>query len=744
MRTTLGILGFCLIFALNVMAQDSGGGIRYAESDAELVLYSISDRMLEVQLSPISEEGGIKKPGGSEVTIDYSRKEVWRGRDIDKATTIEVGDLTAEIKQSPLSIKIFDSEGALVQELRWEDKGGVMDFMTEAPVFGLGHGGPQFDRRGNKYPWRGGWGAYERPTHGSRVFAPMLIGADGWAMFVHQPLDRDNVFDLREGEGSLVPGKDARKRALQLFIISWKKPADIFTEYNRITGKTPMPPKWALGYMQSHRTLEGPDQVRKIARTFRTKNLPADALIYLGTGFTPAGWNKGHGSFEFNSKIFPDSEQIMDDLHAKNFKTVLHTYGAPDALYGSSVKNVTTADSNHIGNFWSQHKDVFSKGTDAWWPDGGEHLSAESRLARQRMYYLGPLSSRPNERPWSFHRTGYSGVHRYGGWMWSGDTDSYWSSLEKQIAVGLNHTVSLTPFWGSDTGGFLPSVELTGELYTRWFQFSAFCSSFRSHGRAWHLRLPWGWNTGELGPPEVDSFSDAFEHGYPDMSELRNGTVEPIARKYLQLRYRLLPYNYTLVRKTHDTGLPPMRAMWLHYPNDDQAVGLSDQYMWGRDLLIAPVYTKRAKKRTLYLPEGEWYDLWTNETVDGGREISRKVDLATMPVYVRAGAIIPMDPVRQYTGQSVDEPTTIRIYPGRDGAFRWYDDDGHSMDYREGEYTWTQLNWDEKAHELTIQAGKGQSREPSRLRLKLMTGDEVKTIVWKGKKRKVSFNSSPN
>ena len=166
-------------------------------------------------------------------------------------------------------------------------------------------------------------------------------------------------------------------------------------------------------------------------------------------------------------------------------------------------------------------------------------------------------------------------MQRYGGWIWSGDIDSRWKTLAAQVPVGLNHSLSVSPFWGTDVGGFYPTRELTGELYVRWFQFGAFCPSFRAHGRTWHLRLPWGWNTGEFGPREHPED--------PDPNELHNAAVEPICRKYLELRYRLLPYKYTLCREAHDTGLPLMRALWLHYPDDEQAVMRGDEYLWGRD-----------------------------------------------------------------------------------------------------------------------------------------------------------------
>jgi alpha-glucosidase/alpha-D-xyloside xylohydrolase len=341
-----------------------------------------------------------------------------------------------------------------------------------------------------------------------------------------------------------------------------------------------------------------------------------------------------------------------------NFKVILHKNAAPRDLFGSSV---TEQSDNplHISNYWARHRAVNAL-IDGWWPDDGDELPIEARLARHRAYYEGSLRERPNQRPWSLHRNGYAGAARYGGWIWSGDPHALWATLAAHVPVGLNHGLSLTPFWSSDTGGFVATRELTGELYARWFQFSAFCALFRAHGRNWHLRLPWGWNTGDAGPIETPGTR-------PADAELRNAAIEPICRTYLELRYRLLPHNYTLLREAHDSGLPPMRALWLHYAGDPEAVKLGTEYLWGRDLLIAPVVEQGAVSRRLYLPEGTWHDWWTGKAVSGKQWIERPVDLATLPIYVRAGAIIPLDPVRQYTSQPVAGPTTLRVYPGADG-----------------------------------------------------------------------------
>src|SRR4029079_14696348 len=171
------------------------------------------------------------------------------------------------------------------------------------------------------------------------------------------------------------------------------------------------------------------------------------------------------------------------------------------------------------------------------------------------------------------------------------------------------------------------------ELYVRWFQFATFCPSFRSHGRTWHLHTPWGWNTGETGPIE--------SRPAPDPSELTNATVEPICREYLNLRYQLMPYTYTITRQARDTGMPMMRALALHYPSDPESAKRGDEFLWGQSILVAPVVERAATPRELYLPPGTWYDWWTNAKQEGGRLVSREVDLKTMPLSVRAGAIIP-------------------------------------------------------------------------------------------------------
>jgi alpha-glucosidase (family GH31 glycosyl hydrolase) len=188
---------------------------------------------------------------------------------------------------------------------------------------------------------------------------------------------------------------------------------------------------------------------------------------------------------------------------------------------------------------------------------------------------------------------------------------------------------------------------------------------------------------------------------------LHNPAIEPICKKYLELRYQMMPYLYSAVKQTCETGLPIIRALWLHYPDDPAAVVRGDEYLYGRDILVAPVTEKDATSRTLYLPHGNWYNFWTREQLAGGREITQAVDLATIPLYCRAGAIISMGPVKQYTEEQVDAPLKLWIYPGADGKFSLYDDDGKTFNYRNGDFMKIDIAWNDRRRHLDMRLAKG-------------------------------------
>jgi alpha-glucosidase/alpha-D-xyloside xylohydrolase len=726
--------------------------IRIAGMPVEIAIASISPATVRITVAAVVGTGGVPDDGA--LVPAAEAKPLTRRRTAERFAPVRAGSLSVRYAADPPAIYIDTADGRSVQQLRLSaDEPGVSFSLPKGPLLGFGEGGPQFDRKGSVYPLRNGQGGYQLRTHGGRVPIQWLVGTDGWGMFVHHPL---GAFDLSGAEGRLTPSGDALP--LDVFVVSSADPKVIVAEYSRITGHAELPPLWSFGYLQSHRTLAGPDEVMWVAKTFREKQLPCDGLIYLGTEFTPSGWNTRNGEFAWKKENFPNPKQAIDELHALHYKVVLHSVIEGRRMSGTvagactpdkAVPSGRTADDRWpedraVECYWPYHKPAMDLGIDGWWPDQGDGLDARSRLARIRMYWEGPQLYRPDERPFALHRNGYSGMQRYGAFLWSGDVYSTWETLKTHVPVAVNTGLSGMPFWGTDIGGFVPTPEYTGELHVRWFQFGAFCPLFRSHGRTWHLRLPWGWNTGELGPEELRGYIGGA--GHPDPGELHNARVEPILRKYLELRYRLLPYTYTAVKETCDTGLPMMRSLWLHYQDDADAVGRGDQFLWGRDLLVSPVVEKGAVSRRLYLPRGSWFDYWTEERIAGGGEIDRQVDLETMPLHVRAGAIVPHSPVRQYTGQQLDAPMTIVVYPGADGAFTLYEDDGRTFDYRKGAFMRIAMAWDDRARRLSLRLAPGSRMLPPlsrEMRVRVAGSKEEKIVRFEGRPVAVSLPASP-
>jgi alpha-glucosidase/alpha-D-xyloside xylohydrolase len=702
-----------------------GTGLTVAGIPVDLKLTAVSGAILRLSLLPASSKEPNDDPA---LALSSHGRLLINKQSVDPSQLLTWENRRLRVSGTPPTIEIEDANGRLIQSLRVDDQGTVTFKASRGPVFGLGEGGPQFDRRGHHYTMENGQLEPLLATIGGRVPIPWLISADGWALFFHQPF---GIIDLSGPEYVFTQSPTAVEDPipLDIFLVASEQPAEMIKAYAQITGFPHMPPLWALGYQQSHRTLSSKEEILEEARKFRQDELPCDTMIYLGTGFCPSGWNTGHGSFTFNSKVFPDPKQIIQELHDEHFHVVLHVTKPPQHLHGRVTDTGPAAqDFSDAARYWATHLDTFHLGVDGWWPDEGDPLPVEARLARNRLYWEGPVKDRPDKRPFALHRNGYAGMQRYG-WLWSGDVDCTWETLQAQIPVGLNTGLTGLPFWGTDTGGFVPTKQLTGELYVRWFQFSAFCPLFRSHGRTWKLRLPWGWNTGEFGPLEIDASR------LPDTSELHNSEVEPICKKYLGLRYRLLPYTYSAIRAAHETGLPLMRALWIHYPAEPKAASVSDSYLWGRDMLISPVTQPGAASKRVYLPEGVWYDFWTGERTEGRTTVDRPVDLATLPIYVRAGAVLPLGPLKQYVNEKSHEPLTLRVYSGASGQSFIYADDGESFAYEHGDFMQLSLNWDDRRRQLTLALNSGSKRvwpEFNEIQIELQSGGEPQRINFQG------------
>jgi alpha-glucosidase/alpha-D-xyloside xylohydrolase len=716
--------------------------LEIAGKPVELSLTSVSPQTVRItfqlldngQAKALPQDGALVKEDWGQPAAKY--------RALEGSRNVKCGALTVKVNRDPFSIRVEGQGGRLIQELRPDLATGKVVFSTgDAPVLGLGQGGPQFDKRGALDRMGSGQGGFQLATHGAKVPIQLAVGTSGWAMFVHLPL---GSFDFTAKDAVFTPGNPDNAAPLDIFVIGAAEPSVVMNEYAKITGMPEMAPLWSFGYQQSHRTLDSPEQTIQEAKTFREKKLPCDMMIYLGTDFCPNGWNTHNGEFTWNEKAFPDPKGMIKQLHDLNFKVVLHTV-VEGRHFSGTVKDPCKAEPIPSGRladgrtwppdrevpcYWPVHKPLLDIGVDGWWSDQGDGFDGPSRLLRNRMYFEGHQMYRPNERVYALHRNGYAGMARYAAFLWSGDVRSTWETLKQHVAVGINAGLSGIPYWGTDIGGFVPTQEFTGELYARWFQFAAFNPLFRSHGREWRLRLPWGWNRGEIG-----GFRETPPYN-PDPKELHNAAIEPVCKKYLELRYQMTPYLYSAVKETCETGMPIIRALWLHPRDDPAAVARGDEYLYGRDILVAPVFEKGATSRQVYVPRGTWYDLWTKEKVEGGREIARKVDLETIPVYVRAGAIIPMGPIKQYTEEKVDAPTRLVVHPGGDGTFALYEDDGKSFDFRKGEFMKVNIAWNDRQKRLTMRLAQGAKMlSPKR--------SFVIEVVGESTKRDVTFEGKP-
>jgi alpha-glucosidase (family GH31 glycosyl hydrolase) len=659
-------------------------------------------------------------------------------RQIEGIAVRRMGQLYVTVSSDPLAVDISTRAGRSIQNVAFTD-GGLSFRLDEHPVLGLGQGGPSmgedwkheplaYDRRGHLYemtPRRQG------KAWGTRMPIPLLVGTSGWALYMAAPRVQVDLRDERRGllvrqapDESDAAAETANGQ-LDFFLFDAAEPEVFMHDLARVAGRPLLPPRWALGYMQGHGALEGDEQMLDTVGTFREKRIPLDAVVYTGSIAEPRGWNSEQGSSAFNPAIFDRAPaEVIADLHRNNVRVVLQMPPEPPA-----------DEADEPGQSWPRHLPLLEAGVDAFWAGDGVALDLPARVQRHRMYYEGAIEAQPDERPWSLHDSAWLGAARWGGWTRSGDTASAWRTLQAQVMAGITHSLVASPWWGSDIGGVLPGEELTAELYARWFQFGAFSPLFFAHGKTWWMRLPWGWGLDEMGP---------LEHAEnPLPSELGNRNVEDIARRYVRLRYQLVPYNYTLAWQARATGMPPMRSLWLHYPKDATAAGTASEYLWGRDLLVAPVFTQGAAVRELYLPTGVWYDWWTQERVAGGRRVTREVDLGTMPLYARAGAIIPLDPVRQYSDQRVYSPTTLRVFRGDNGEFILYDDDGRTDDYLAGEATLTRIVWDDAESRLTVEPAAPSRRSAANRRfvIELIPTGQSRRLTYLGRRVTIDFSN---
>ena len=519
----------------------------------------------------------------------------------------------------------------------------------------------------------------------------------------------------------------------------------VVAQMRDLTGQAPMMPLWAYGYIQSKERYKNQNEIVGVVEKYRSIKVPLDGVVqdwqYWGKDST---WN----AMSFDKTTFPDPKTMVDKIHSMNAHLMIVAwpgFGPKTNQYkelmskkmmidfdtwppksGTKPYDVYNPTARNI--YWDYlNKGVFSFNTDAWWLDSSEpdHINVKDKDFDQQTYlgsYRSVINAFPLEhvkgvyehqrattsakRVCILTRSAFAGQQRFGANSWSGDIVSSWETLQKQIPAALNFSMSGIPYWNADIGGFFLwnyngsnalKLKTYQELYVRWLQFGTFTPMMRSHGTD--------------APREIYNFGKAGDWSYDAIE------------KYINLRYQLLPYIYSSAWGVTSRSESFMRALVLDFPTDKKVQDMTDEYMFGKSILVAPVlnamYTAKngdkttedfsqTKTRKVYLPTGsEWFDFWTGEKLQGGQEVEKASAIDVMPLYMKAGSILPWGPKVQYAAEKRWDKLEIRIYPGVDGEFTLYEDENDGYNYEKGLNTTITFKWDDAAKTLTIGDRKG-------------------------------------
>ena len=530
-------------------------------------------------------------------------------------------------------------------------------------------------------------------------------------------------------------------RTADYYVIGGDTMDGVIAGYRALTGRAEMMPRWAYGFWQSRQRYETQNQLLGVLAEYRRRQLPLDNIVQDWRYWAEDQW----GSHRFEASRYPNPQAMVDQVHAEGahimisvwpkFYPQTDNFRELEAVGGLYMRNIEAGARDWVGPgylntfydpynprareiYWRQIRDrLASLGIDAWWLDASEpdihsNLSIAERARRMGPTALGPgavffnsyplmhagnlhdhlVQYRPDVRPFILTRSGFAGLQRTGSAVWSGDEPGRWEALREQISAGVNFSMSGIPNWTHDIGGYTMEaryatrdpahVEEWRELNTRWFQFGAFSPLFRSHG--------------ELLPREIYELSTEGSPTYETMAA------------YDRLRYRLMPYIYTVAADASLRDGTIMRGLVMDFEGDRRAWGIDDQYMFGPALMAAPVTVFHARSRDVYLPAGTlWYDFRTGRAEQGGRTIRADAPYEWMPLFVRAGAILPTGPAVQNTADRRDPTLTLHVFTGADGAFTLYEDDGVSRQYLHGAYARIPIAWSEASGTLTIGARQG-------------------------------------
>ena len=563
------------------------------------------------------------------------------------------------------------------------------------------------------------------------VALPVLISTRGWGIL----WDNASLTEVDCREGVSFHSRVAD--GVDYYFFYGPGPGRVVAAYRKLTGRAPLFPRWAYGYVQCKERYKTQAELISVVAEYRKRRIPLD-LIVQDWHYWPRGmW----GQKSFDASRYPDPAGLCRILHEKYHARVMISIwprlarncpdwkemdAHPGFLYpGKKVQNYDAFNPAARRLFWRQaFRGIFSKGFDAWWADatepelagwrwepafsertmkpwigtGARYLNAYP-LEHCRGLYEGQRSVTSKKRVLILTRSAFPGQQRYAAATWSGDVTAGWDVFRRQIPAGLNFCAAGIPYWTTDIGGFFTRKnypkgcgdDAYRELYLRWFQFGAFCPMFRSHGTNTPREV---WRFGEPGGWCYDALVEADK-----------------------LRYRLLPYIYSTAWMVTSKGYTMMRHPALDFPEDEKTWDLGDQFMFGPALLVCPVTepfrfgVKERKKETrrVHLPCGTaWFDFWTGREYEGGVEVDAAAPLDRIPLFVRAGSIVPMGPFLQYTDEKKPDPLEIRVYPGADGDFTLYEDEGDGYGYEKGERAEIPFRWDEGRRTLLIGARKGR------------------------------------
>ena len=591
-----------------------------------------------------------------------------------------------------------------------------------------------------------------------RVCIPYVLSIKGYGIY----WDQYSISEFVDNPQEMSMQSTGTKA--DYYFIYGRNADGVIAKMRNLTGQTPMLPLWAYGFFQSRERYKTQFETVDVVKQYRKLGVPLDCVIqdwqYWGKDSL---WNL----MDFNAETFPRPQQMVDSVHEMNAKIMIVAwpgFGPLTPQYkelseknmlinfdtwpprsGAKPYDVYSRDARDV--YWKYlSKGVFSKNIDGFWLDSTEpdHINVKESDYDQptslgtfrSVHNAFPLMTvggvhdhwrgeRNDKRVVILTRSTFAGQQRYGANTWSGDVRSDWESLRRQIPGALNLSLTGNPYWNSDIGGFFASRFNNGggaknhdfqELYVRWMQFATFTPMMRSHGTDIKREIYQFGNRGEW----------AFD----------------VQEKFINLRYSLLPYIYSTAWDVSKNQGTFMRALMMDFPEDKKVWDIDNEYMFGENFLVNPVSDKGAKEQELYLPKGvEWFDFWTNEKVSGGKTISKDVPINIIPLYVRAGSIVPFGPKVQYSNEKKWDNLEIRVFPGADGSFTLYEDEFDNYNYENGAFSEIPISWSEASNTLTIGERKGNFKgmlKNRKFTVKRIDGS-IKTVSYKGKEIKVKL-----